>query len=109
MCAVGPLKAIHQRTVHAWLALLEAPVLLEPVRPAGHALCILSVAEATFLQGLVGKRQLFILCRLEKEKAARDREDPTRPAFPGTKAALSASSNVSSLAGNLSCGLPKCP
>lgn len=65
--AVGPLKAVHQRTVHAWLTLLEAPVLLEPVRPAGHTLCILPVAEATFLWGLVGKRQPFRLCKLEKE------------------------------------------
>lgn len=66
--AVGLLKAAHQCTVQAWLALLEAPVLLEPVRPASHTLGILPVAKATFLQGLASHRELFRHCKREKGK-----------------------------------------
>lgn len=47
--AVGLLEAAQQGAVQARLALLKAPVLLEPVRPAPHTLGILPVAKATFL------------------------------------------------------------
>lgn len=48
--AICLLKAVCKRTVQTRLAFLEAPVLLEPVRPACHTVCILPVAEATFLR-----------------------------------------------------------
>lgn len=47
--AVGLLEAAQQGAVQARLALLRAPVLLEPVRPALHTLGVLPVAKATFL------------------------------------------------------------
>lgn len=47
--AVCLLEAVHHCTVQAGLAFLKAPVLLEPVRPARHALGILAIAKATFL------------------------------------------------------------
>ena len=50
--AVARLEAVDEGTVQADLALLQAAVLFEAVGPAGHALGILSVTKATFLQGL---------------------------------------------------------
>lgn len=57
--AVRLLEAVRHGAVQARLAFLNAPVLLEPVRPARHALGVLPVAKATFLWGLTGKRKLF--------------------------------------------------
>jgi len=49
---VGLLEAVHHGALQARLAFLKAPVLLEPVRPACHALGILPVAKAAFLRQL---------------------------------------------------------
>lgn len=53
--AVALLEAVHEATVQAGLALLQAPVLFEAAAPAGHAPGILSVTKATFLEGLMGE------------------------------------------------------
>lgn len=50
--AVARLEAVDERAVQAGLALLQTAVLFEAAGPAGHALGILSVTKATFLQGL---------------------------------------------------------
>lgn len=53
--AVALLQAVDERAVEAGLALLQAAVLLEAAAAAGHAPGILSVAKATFLEGLTGE------------------------------------------------------
>lgn len=53
--AVSLLHAVDERTVQAGLALLQAAVLLEAAAAAGHTPGILSVAKATFLEGLTGE------------------------------------------------------
>lgn len=50
--AVGFLEAVEVGTVKAWFTLLRTLVLFEAASLAGHTIGILSIAEATFLQGL---------------------------------------------------------
>lgn len=51
--AVGFLEAVEVGTVKAGFTLLRTLVLLEAASLAGHTMSILSIAEATFLQGLM--------------------------------------------------------
>lgn len=76
--AVGLQEAVRHGTVQARLALLEAPVLLEPVWPARHALGILPVAKAAFLRGLTGHRQPFRHWKREQGEPLREHQ-PVRP------------------------------
>lgn len=52
---VALLEAVDQATVQAGFALLQAPVLFEATVPTGHTPGTLSIAKATFLEGLKGK------------------------------------------------------
>lgn len=52
---VALLEAVDESTVQAGLALLQAAVLFEATAPTGHTPGILSIAKATFLEGLEGK------------------------------------------------------
>lgn len=57
--AVGLLEAAQQRAVQTRLALLKAPVLLEPERPAARAPSVLPEAEATLLGQLHARPTLL--------------------------------------------------
>lgn len=70
---VGLLEAVHRGALQARFAFLKTPVLLEPVRTACHALGILPVAKAAFLQGLTGNRMLVRQASREKTAGIKGR------------------------------------